>query len=234
MDKSQQIELLRREHQAAVDAFDFDRAESICNQIKKLENDRKKSPKKIDLTETREKYLSSQNEAKTKNSQERSEIQRKFHELIKTRQDQHTEELQQLDLRYQFAIERETNRPVYEAELKYKQAKNFGATHQYALAKQIYADAQRIEKEVKDKRNQSCQELYQKQRKALLEKQEQEIKMLSEKQKAALMELELKARKREDRIENAKKVNEIRAAKVPREIPQISNVMNSTFHQASF
>ena len=226
MDKSQQIELLRREHQAAIDAFDFDKAESICNQIKKLETDIKRSPKKPDLTETREKYLSSQNQAKTKNSQERTQIQRKFHEMIKARQEEHTQDLQQLDLRYQLAIERETKRPVYEAELKYKQAKNFGQSHNYELARSIYADAQRIEKEVREKRNRECQEVYKKQRKALLDKQEAEIRLLSEKQEAALMELERKARQTNDIIENTNRANQLKASKVQRNIPVVSNVMS--------
>ena len=227
MDKTQQIALLRKEHQAAIDSFDFDRAESICNQIKKLESDKKtKSPKKLDLTETREKFLTSHHKIEMDNTKQRAEIQNKFHELIKEKQEQHTEELQHLDLQYTIAIEREVKRPIYEANLKYKQAKGFGQAHEYELAKKIYADAQRIEEEVKEKRKRNFEALYKKQRKALIEKQEAEIKMLSDKLQSALLELSIKAKKDEDVIQNTRKASEIRASRKPRELPVVSCTMS--------
>jgi hypothetical protein len=226
MDKNQQIALLRKEHQSAIDNFDFDRAESISNQIKKIMSNKKtNSPQKTDLTETREKFLTSSQRIEMNNTKKRAAIQNKFHALIKEKQEQHTEQLQHLDLQYTIAIEREINRPIYEVNLKYKQAKGFGQAHEYELAKRIYADAQRIEEEVKEKRKRNFEKLYKKQRKSLIVKQEAEIKMLSDKLQRALVELSVKVQKEEAIIENTRKASEFRATKKTREYPVVACTM---------
>lgn len=226
MDKAAQIELLKKEHEVAIDNFDFDRAESISMQIKKLQAAKNKPfTRDTNLDEENEKLKTSANKAKTKTTQDRVELQRRFHERFQELTKQHTEELNNLSLSYALARERELKRPVHEASIKYEQAKKFGTAHNYTMARNLYQEAQEIENTVREKRTNQIEEQYKRQKAKLEARQKRETDLLAEKQRAALQELELRASKEISRLNRVQKANEFKSTLKSREIPRVSGTM---------
>lgn len=226
MDKAAQIELLKKEHQVAIDNFDFDRAESISMQIKKLQTAQNKPlTRNTNLDEETEKLKTSANIAKTKTTQERVELQRRFHERFQELTKQHTEELNNLSLSYALARERELKRPVHEATVKFDQSKKFGSAHNYQMARALYAEATEIENRVREKRTNQIEEQYKRQKSKLEARQKRETDLLAEKQRAALEELELRASKEISRLDRIQKAAEIKSTLHSREIPHVSGTL---------
>ncbi|EAY01248.1 hypothetical protein TVAG_027160 [Trichomonas vaginalis G3] len=226
MDKAAQIELLKKEHQVAVDNFDFDRAESISIQIKKLQTAQNRpQTRNTQLDEETEKLKTSANIAKTKTTQDRVELQRKFHERFQELTKQHTEELNNLSLSYALARERELKRPVHEASVKYEQSKKFGTDHNYQMARSLYQEAVQLEEEVREKRTRQIEEQYRRQKSKLEARQKRETDLLAEKQRAALEELELKASKEQSRLDRVQKAAELKSTLRYRDIPHVSGTM---------
>lgn len=227
MDVNKQIEILKKEHEAAIDKFDFDKAESISIQIQKLQKAITNSNQKLDpFLEEAEKIKASENATKTKYTQERIELQRKFHERFEELTKNQTTEMNNLTLSYSLAREREQKRPVHEAELKYEQAKSFGTAHNYDLAKAVYQDGVRLEKKARQRRLDQCEENFLKQKEKLEAKHKKETDLLMEKQRSALQELELRASKEHTRLNLVENVAKTKSSLKKRDVPKVSGVLS--------
>lgn len=222
MDKSAQIEVLRREHQNAVNNYDFDRAELISRQIQRLRTEisrefesNQAGSTELDLDEQREKLHGESERTDATLMEKLVDLQKKFHIRYKELQARHTQQLTDLSLEHTMALERETSRPIPEVEKLLQQSKIFGKAHNYTQAKMVYQEAMEIQRRVNEQRRNECHVLFMRAERKLKERQARELKLLEEKQEAAKEEINQKYSKHKTIIDNRMKVKEIKATFKP-------------------
>ena len=218
MDKSAQIDILRKEHQIAVSNYDFDRAELISRQISRLRTEisREKENMNIgymnlELDEEREKINSktARNDANLMN--ELVNLQQRFHRRYKELQNKHTQQLTDLHLEHTMALERELSRPIPEADEYLEKSKMYGKAHNYAAAKQAYQDAMRIKRQVTESRRNECDSLFARSEQQLKDRQAREIRLLEEKQETGKSNVNIKYAAQKSIINNTLKAKEFKA-----------------------
>ncbi|KAK8886104.1 hypothetical protein M9Y10_041564 [Tritrichomonas musculus] len=234
MDKSAQIEVLRREHKNAVDNYDFDRAELISRQIQRLRTEisrefesNQAGSTELDLDEQREKLHGESERTDATLMGKLVELQKKYHFRYKELQARHTQQLTDLSLEHTMALERETSRPIPEVEKLLQQSKIFGKVHNYSQAKMVYQEAMEIQRRVNEQRRNECNILFMRAERKLKEKQARELKLLEEKQETAKEEINQKYSKHKNIIDNRMKVKEIKATMKPLESRMISKASST-------
>lgn len=218
MDKSAQIEVLRKEHINSVNNFDFDRAEQIEKQIQRLRTEISRDYEQsmygmtsFDLDEQREKILGESARTNATLMQKRVELQQRFHERYKQLQERHTQQETDLSLEHTAALEREAMRPIQEVDKLLSQSKVFGRDHQYAQAKALYQEAMKIKDRVNKQRKMECDATYQRTLRKLKDRQRKEMNLLSEKQEAAIEELNMRYSAHENVIQKRMNVKQLKA-----------------------
>jgi hypothetical protein len=219
MDKSEQIRVLRRQHEAAVERFDFDRAEFIEAQLNRLRTEisrenasTKTDLLRLDLGEQKERILGDSARVNAYLMQKRVEQQQRFHQRYAQLQEVQTKQITELTLQYTTDLERELSRPVPEADKLFAEAKLFGRTHQYAQARAAHQDATRIRDDVLDRRRKACKAEFEETRERLKLKHERDLKLLAEKQNLALAEIDQRVVQHEELVTQRIKTSEIKHA----------------------
>lgn len=225
MNKDEQITLLRTEHANAINSFDFDRAEVIMNQIRRLQNEIKReqaqvSDRTFDIDEQREIIMGESAKQSATLMQQRVELQKKYHQRYKRMQKQHTDEQTELANQHTMALEREASRPIPEVEKLLNESKVKGRAHAYAEAKAIYQEAMRIKERVINERKNVCNAEYDRQKQKMLSRQKKEMELLTEKQETAIKELDQRHEAQENLLKNRMKIKERKAAQpvTPRKV----------------
>lgn len=220
MDKSTQIDILRREHHDAINSFEFDRAHELTMQIERLQSDLQKDRefetfgnRTLDLDEQREVLLNERTRQETRLMSERTQIQKRFHDRYRVLQQRHTEELKQLAENQAIALERDANRAIPEVYKLEVEAKMKGKEHKYEEAKKLYNEAVQTKNKVIEARKVNINEYYEKQREKLIAKQKNELRLLAEKQETAIAEIDQKYTAQDEMIQRHMKVKELRAQK---------------------
>lgn len=223
-----QIQLLKSQHQFAVNSFDFDQAESIATQIKALQRsiNRSKALVKVDLTEQNEKFLSNTHQHNAEVLAKKTEIRAKYQKRQDDMTQKHTQERTELSLQHSIYLDRELSRPIHESDLKLDQSKCFAKAHDYEGARALYKEAMIIKDKVIEERKQKCEKVFKNQLAQLVAKQERELALLKDKQEAELIDFEHKCKKHESVIRNSLIASEVRASMKPREKPVVRNTMN--------
>ncbi|OHT09215.1 hypothetical protein TRFO_21945 [Tritrichomonas foetus] len=222
MDKSAQIDVLRKEHKNAVDNYDFDRAELISRQIQRLRTEISREYESIqegttnlDMDEQREKILGDSERTNANLMEKLVELQKRFHIRYKELQARHTQQLTDLSLEHTMALERETSRPIPEVDNLLSQSKIQGREHNYQQAKALYQEAMKIQKVVNEQRRNECNILFMKAERKLKDRQARELKLLEEKQASAKEEINQQYSKHKSVLDNRMKVKEIKATIKP-------------------
>ena len=222
MDKSGQIEVLRREHKAAVDSYDFDRAELIERQIQRLRTkisrdfaNQQDGETNFSLDERRERCLGDSERTNAVLMNRLTDLQKRFHARYKQLQERHTQQLTDLALEHTMALERELQRPIPEVESILAQSKIYGRDHNYQMARSTYQEAMAVKNRICNRRKMECNAMFLRAERKLKERQAKELKLLEEKQEAAKEEVNQKFSKQKDIIDNRMKVQEIKASFKP-------------------
>ncbi|OHT02905.1 hypothetical protein TRFO_06970 [Tritrichomonas foetus] len=217
MDKSAQIDVLRKEHQNAVNNYDFDRAEMISRQIQRLRTEQSREQENyhlgalnLDLDEQREKINGETARTDAALMTKLVNLQKRFHNRYKILQEKHTQQLTDLSLEHTMALEREASRPIPEADTLLQQSKIYGRDHNYTAAKATYQEAMKIKNQVNEERKKECNILFMKAEQQLKDRQAREIRLLEEKQEAAKEEINGQYTKCKNMIDNKMKVKEIK------------------------
>jgi hypothetical protein len=199
MDPAEQIGLLRREHEAAVEIFDFKRAKTINKQIealrKTMENkSRTNKVGRLDLElDEREEDIKGQWERqKAQLMQDQADLQAAFNDRYHEIQAEHTEKLRQLTLRQTIALEREASRPVVEAEAFFERSKTCARAQKYEQAEEAFREGTRIKEQAMEQRIEACNARYTRGEARIKEDLERELALLTERQEAAMREHNLK------------------------------------------
>jgi hypothetical protein len=199
MEEPEQIRTLRKEHNAAIEAYDFARARSIIEQIdtlrKGFENDTQalKTDKfKHENEERKEQLLGDWERTKAKITQEKKNVCEQFHARFQTLQQVHMENFQQLSLKHTIQVERELTRPVGEAEKLFVRSKLYARKQQWDLADACKLQATRIKKQVLKERRKACEASFKLSQARLKESHERELQLLEQKQAVVLSELQMK------------------------------------------
>lgn len=231
MEKSVQIEILRRELKCALETFDFDRAEELTTQIDNLQIDVQKDRefqtfgnRTLTLDEQREVLLNERTHQERELMSARTKIQRRFHDRYRVLQEKHTAELQKLASDQAIALEREAMRTIPEVTQLELEAKIKGKERKYAEAKKIYNEAVETRNRIVEARKESVNAYYEKQRGKLIERQENELRILKEKQNTEMADVDHKYTAQDEMIEKHIKVKELRAQK---EVTQRSVMMRT-------
>lgn len=218
MDKSSQIDLLRKEHSHAIENFDFDKAEMIDQQIKRLQKEIKRGNSSLlneisqaEIEEEREKVRGESAQQNALMMQERIKIQKRFHERFQQLQEVHTRQTTDLTYQHTTILEKEMSRAVPEADKLFELSKALGRDHQYAQARTTYKEGQDLKTIELEKRRAKCSQQFEKQMKKLKEQQEKEMALLSEKQEAALAQLTHRTENKEALLSMKLKVKELKA-----------------------
>ena len=222
MDKSAQISVLRKEHQAAVNNYDFDRAELIERQIARLrteisrENESTLEGKaNLKFDEQRERILCESEKTDATLMDKLITLQKQFHQRYKDMQAMHTQQLTDLSLEHTLALERELSRPIPEVDSLLSQSKILGRDHNYRQARAMYQEAMAIQKRVNDQRRNKCNAVFLNAERKLKEAQAKEIKQLEDKQETAKEGLNMQYSKHKTIIDNIMKVKEFKASMKP-------------------
>lgn len=224
MDKSEQIKLLRSEHTNAIESFDFDRAESISNQIERLQAEMERASRagvrKLDLDEQREIFLNERTQKESEHMSARTKLQRQFHARYTEMQERHANEFTELAACEAEALARESARKAPEVSRLELLAKMKGKEHDYASARAIYQEAVALNREIVDKKLCAVKMDFERQRRKLSEKHEWELKLLSEKLDRAISEIDQRHLREEEVLERHMKVTELREKqeKTPRSV----------------
>ena len=222
MDKSAQIEVLRKEHQNAINTYDFDRAELISRQIQRLRTEISREYENyqvgtttLNLDEQREKIHGETQRTEATLMEKLVDLQKRFHERYKELQAKHTQQLTDLSLEHTMALERETSRPIPEVDKLLQQSKIYGKEHNYQQAKSLYHEAMAIQKRVNEQRRNECNALFQKAERKLKQRQARELALFEEKQNAAKEEINQQYSRHKTVIDNRMKVKELKATLKP-------------------
>ena len=224
LDKSEQIKLLRSEHANAIENFDFDHAESIANQIERLqaelERDKQSGVRRLDIDEQREIFLNTQTQLESEHLTKRTELQRRFHKRYQEMQERQAHEFTELAAAEAEALARERSRKAPEVKSLEMLAKLKGKEHDYASARAIYQEAVDLHRDIVDRRLCTVKMDFEKQRRKLSEKHEWELKLLAEKRDRAMREIDQKHMREDEKLSKHMKVTEIREKqeKTPRSV----------------
>ena len=217
MEKGAQIELLRKEHAQAIENFDFDKAELINQQIKRLKNEIIRGNTSLlselnqaEIEEEKEKLRGESAQQNALMMQERIRIQKRFHERFQQLQTKHTQQTTDLTYQHTATLEKEMTRVVPEAEKLFERAKILGREHQYNQARLIYQEGQDTKTAVLEERRKKCALQFERQTKILKEQQDREMALLAAKQEAALEKLSQKTENREALLSMKLKVKELK------------------------
>lgn len=215
MDKGEQIRLLRAEHSSAIESFDFDRAETIAKQIKRLQGevlrDSFSGGYPLDLDEERESLLNERTVKETQFMSARTDVQKRFHARYKEMQDRHADEMTLLAEAEAEALARESSRRIPDVARLELEAKLLGREHNYREAKRIYQEANRLKREVIDKRLVAVKADFMRQRRKLQEKHNRELKLLGEKREQAMSEVDQRHMRDDEVLTKQMRVQEVRA-----------------------
>jgi hypothetical protein len=217
MDKEAQIKILRREHETAVDKFDFDGAELIQVQINRLRAERAREFEVettdllyLDLDEEKMRIQDDSAQVHSYLIQKRIDLQQRFHRRYSRLQELQTQAVAALSLQYTTNLERELLRPVPEAETLFAEAKLLGRAHQYAAARAAYQKAAEIRDRANEEKRQTCGEIYGHAQARLKEKHERELQLLAEKQEVALRKIESRMTNNKELVTSRIRTSEIR------------------------
>ena len=218
MDKSSQIEMLRKEHTIAVDKYDFDRAELIERQIQRLRTEISRDFERsqshvqdLDLDQQMEKIRGTSSKIDAHMMEKRIQIQKRFHERFSELQTLHTQQLTDLSLEHTAALEREAQRPIAEVDALLADSRRNGREHRYVEARAIYQQAMALKSRVLAERQNECNDKYTRLERKLKERQQKEMKLLHEKEESAVSDLNLKHNRKTTMVDNRMRVKEIKA-----------------------
>lgn len=237
-----QLDILRKEHQAAIERFDFDHAEEIGTQITRLQQSIKRtqssgraSSAEAILAEEKEKLNGALAKNRDDFMKEKIAIQQKFHERFQSLQARFTEEKTQLSLQHANAMEKEVGRPIPEAEAMFERSKVLGREQKYQEARYYYQSGTAIKEQVLEQRRAECNQNYDKLMSKLEANQAHERDVLEAKQKAALEELETKQKRVESQISGQMRVKEIKAQHAQAKRPSVrpSGTLKASSRQQS-
>jgi hypothetical protein len=222
MDKQDQIAILRREHEDAVERYDFKRARNITTQINTLRSaitteSRSSKFGRFDFAvdEREEQILGEWELTKAQLMQEQVDLQQTFHERYQHIQDQYAEQLRKISLRHTIALEREASRAVPEADKLFARSKQCARALKYELAESAFKEATQIKEQILQQRRENCNAAYTRSESLAKQNLEKELNLLAFKQEAAFQNHNQKKMQFENVIEKKKIVGQSKVNQRP-------------------
>jgi hypothetical protein len=240
MDKTTQVEILRREHSIAVGKFDFERAEMIDQQIKTLKNRMAREwessdldLRSLDLDGRRERILGTSAQATASLMDQRIEKQRTFHQRYQALQARHTQELTDLSLQHTMELERELARPIPEVEALRRESTIYGHQRKYAQARAAFEQAKQLKEAVIAERQAEVNARYLRRERQMKVNHDKELSLLGEKQQSAMGTINKRYTEHEHRRTNQLKAQELKESLTRRAVPSARRSRSVTRSQAS-
>lgn len=186
---------LRREHQLAINQFNYPLAAEINSEIQELMAIMKNNPddiaSKLQFMSTQVNRVENQHKREIFLTNEmKDKIKYKYRLRYEKLRRLQKEELEKLKVEHQQALDREMNRAIPEVDHLFLRSRVFALDHQYQYAQEVYEEACELEKKVLASRVNECNSLFKRQKISLHEKHDSELELLLEKLTFALENVE--------------------------------------------
>lgn len=217
MNRSLQIESLRKQHKIAVGNYDFNRAEQIEEQIQRLRmeitQDFENSKHSLDLSldEQRETVKSRSQKMRASQLLEDFDVHKNFTTRLHEMELRHAEEQRQLATEYDALLEREMHRTIPEVEVLLAEARSHGNARRYSQAKAVYQEAMNLKKHICADRRTNCSAQFVRSQRRLEQRQKREKDILASKKETLETDLKLKRTRQREASLNTMRVKELKA-----------------------
>ena len=209
---------LRKAHNKAIDHYDYAEAESIQNEIWRIqaedpEEEVRRRTLQLQFDNVQAQFDLEAKHTDSETSKVISRYRRRYAELEAT----HKEQLQTFEQEYQTAIEREHTRPMPEVERILIKSKMFAKDHHYDVAQETFQEALVRRDELLAERLAACHNTFRDQKEQLLMRQARDLTVLKNALKAALRKVTLDHKFQEKVLSNKIRVKEFKAGVWPPE-----------------
>jgi hypothetical protein len=220
-----QLLSLRKQHDAALKAYDFQRADLIHQQIQQLQGQISTDHRLADRTQA-ELDLDHHHElitAKSANDGQtlttiRHQITSDFHSRRQTIEQLFTQDYDALHAQHLLDIERETSRGIPEVDALLFQSRVFGKEHKYAQARSLHEQAMKLRNSINEERRRAVVVVFAKNERKLRNRKERSLKHIDEREKVALEEIERKHSTAHNIARNRLRVKDMKAERTLKDV----------------
>jgi hypothetical protein len=208
--KRSQLDALWRQHSEAIRSYDFERANLINKQIELLHESAPSIDSELSVELQKQKIRDHLDQADTILTKTRHEIEAIYIGRCQDLDEIHTQQYRELCLRHTQDLERETARPVPEANSLLLYSRLLGKQHKYELAAAVFQEAQSVRKATLADRCSNADALFERSQRKLREKQEREKDILRQRESQAFAALDSTYKGVQDVLANRLKVKDLK------------------------
>jgi hypothetical protein len=219
-----QLTSLRKQHQSAVAAYDFQRADLIHQQIQSLQQQVFADSRISDRTHAELEFEYHRDEITTKSLQEdhefaeqRAEIACRFSPRKHAIERFFQEECDQLSAQHALALERETSRAIPEVDALLSESRIYGKQHNYEQARAVHDQAMKIKNSVNNDRRQAVDAVFLRNMRKLRERKAAALAHIEQREKTALAAVDRKRDEAASVVSQSLRVKDLKADRLRRE-----------------